>query len=277
VTQLKGFLLRHQLLSFFGLAYVISWALWAPVLAERLGVRGTRYATLLLFVGGFGPFLSALLLTFVERGSSGVKAILGRLVLWRVGFGWYLVAFYGFPAYGLLAIVLTGVSSPHSAVSAFQTIFLVLPLSIGTRFLVAGPLGEELGWRGYALPRLLETSKPLVASAVLGCLWAFWHTPLVLIPDWRGTVAVSLFFTIYPLALVALTLIFTWAYLGTGGSLLIAMLLHASYNATLYLFDELFGLGRVDAWATNAVSAVMLWVAALVLLIIRGPSLQSRG
>lgn len=277
MTQLKAFLLRHQLLSFFSLAYAISWTLWAPILAERLGVRGTRYATLLLFVGGFGPFLSALLLTFVERGFSGVKSILGRLVHWRVSFGWYLVAFYGFPTYGLLAIVLTGVSTLNSAFPALQTIFLVLPLSIGTRFLVAGPLGEELGWRGYALPRLLETSKPLVASAVLGCLWAFWHTPLMLVPDWRGTVTVSLFFTIYPLALVALTLIFTWAYLATGGSLLIAMLLHASYNATLYLFDELFGLGRVDAWTTNAVSAVMLWAAVIGLFIIRGPSLRSRG
>jgi membrane protease YdiL (CAAX protease family) len=277
VTRLNAFLLRHQLLSFFGLAYAISWALWAPVLTERLSVRGTWYATLLLFVGGFGPFLSALLLTYVELGFSGVKSILGRLVLWRVSFGWYLVAFYGFPIYGLLATVLIGVSSPISTFSALQTVFLVLPLSIGTRFLVAGPLGEELGWRGYALPRLLATSNAWVASAVLGCLWAFWHTPLMLVPDWRGTVTVNLFFTIYPLSLVALTLIFTWTYLGTGGSLLIAMLLHASYNATLYLFDELFGLGQVDAWTTNAVSAAMLWVAVLVLVIVRGSSLRSGG
>jgi membrane protease YdiL (CAAX protease family) len=274
VTRFRSFLRRHALLVFFVLAYSISWALWLPALSERFGAYRTGRATLLLFLGGFGPFLSALLLTWVEHGYVGAKKLLGRLVLWRVDFSWYLVALYGVPGYGLVASVLCGVASPREALAQLPIVLFALPFSVVTRFLIVGPLGEELGWRGYALPRMLAKHKPLKSSAALGILWAFWHAPLMLVPEWRGSVSAGAFLFIYPLSLAALTVIFTWVSLGTNGSLLVVMILHASYNATLYYLDNLFQLGRVESWTAMGATAAFLWAFVFVLVLMLGAGLR---
>ena len=276
MTRFRPFLRRHALLVFFVLAYSISWALWLPVISQSFDEYRTGRATLLLFVGGFGPFLSALLLTCVEHGYVGAKNLLGRLVLWRVGFSWYLVALYGFPVCGLVAIVLCGLASLSDVLSRLPFVLFALPFSTVTRFLIVGPLGEELGWRGYALPRMLAKHTPLKSSTALGILWAFWHVPLMLVPAWRGSVSAGAFLLIYPLSLVALTVIFTWVSLGTNGSLLLVMILHASYNATLYYLDDLFQLGRVESWAAMGATAAFLWAFVLVLVLMLGPGLRSQ-
>jgi membrane protease YdiL (CAAX protease family) len=105
---------------------------------------------------------------------------------------------------------------------------LAYPLAFATTFLLGGPLGEEPGWRGFALPRLQRRNGPLLGSVILGVLWALWHLPLFWTGVWNPpTIPNILMFIVM---ITALTIIMTWVFNHANGSLLITMLMHASFN-----------------------------------------------
>jgi len=198
-----------------------------------------------------GPSIAAIAVTALIDGRSGVGALLRRVTVWRVGVGWYLVAILG--PVGLLAVaawvnVLTG------AVVTAQSPLVDWP-ELGTLFVVqvvgvfAGAW-EELGWRGYALPRLLKRFSPLVASLCLGALWAIWHIPLFMSGELPWADAASI---------VVLSVLFTAVFVRTKQSVLIAFLMHAALNAAggvAVLWFE--GADRVQMyWSMTAVTAVV--------------------
>jgi membrane protease YdiL (CAAX protease family) len=127
-------------------------------------------------------------------------------------------------------------------------------------------VGEELGWRGYALPRLLASRSALSASLILGVLWGAWHLPTFLAP---GTPQYGLPFSAYVLLTTAYSVLFTWIYLHTRGSVLIATLFHGAIN----LFQGLF-LGGIDGARAWWLLVVAYGVAALVAVAITGPKLS---
>jgi membrane protease YdiL (CAAX protease family) len=274
VQSVKDILIRHPLATFFFLAHSLSWLIELPVILAHLQ-NGTRLrdGTLLLFLGSFGPSVAALILTAVSEGSTGVKALLERFSPRRAGLVWYAIALYGFPALGLLAITLGGVSSARDVLSQLPFALVAVPVNALTSFLILGPLGEELGWRGYALPRLQAAYGALGASGVLGLLWAFWHAPLMLFPEWRGDLPVWAFLTVYPLYTVPLTIIFTWAFNGSGGSVLIATVFHAGFNYTVFFFNQRFALGGYDTLQLLGVMSGLFWLVAIALIAFYGPSL----
>jgi membrane protease YdiL (CAAX protease family) len=210
--------------------------------------------SLLLIVGVFlGPTLSAFIMTGTTEGRAGIRRLLRRFVLWRVGLRWYLFVLIGPPVLAVLGtIVLPG------ALASFQTPDPLLPdpllpdpLSVlaylGLFVLVlvlGGPLGEEPGWRGFALPRLQRLHGPLVGSLILGPLWSFWHLPLNLNPSWShgaGSSGSAILVILNGLvATVAYTIIFTWVFNNTYGSLLIVILLHTSLDTFIDSLGELF-------------------------------------
>ncbi len=274
MNAVRDILLRRPLAAFFVLACGISWTVWLPAVWAHLQQgAGLEEGALLLFLGGFGPFAAALILSATSDGTVGVKALLKRLVQWRVDFAWYVVALYGFPALGLLTMVISAVASPQEVLSQGPTVLVAIPAYALTSFLVLGPLGEELGWRGYALPRLQVGCTALAASVILGLMWALWHAPLVLLPEWRNDLPVAPFLVLYPLYIIALTIIFTWVYNGAAGSVLITMVLHASFNYTIFFLNRTFGLSRYGPLAVQAVGVGVLWLVAGVLIAASGPKL----
>ena len=241
-------LARHPLLTFTVLTLVIS---WLPVIPYALGV----FPAPLL---ASGPFLAAIVTVAVVGGRKGVRAYFRRLIRWRVGVGWYVVAFLA-PVAGWAIVayvnVLLGAAAPTRAQLAGWS--LIVTATLG--FLI-NPLGgawEEPGWRGYALPLLLRRHSALVASAVLGVMWALWHLPLFLtgLIPWPDAALVF-----------ALSFVFTAIYLRTAGSVLIAFLLHASINGAGEFFLGLFAAGdRVRMyWIMAALCAVVVIVAIVV-------------
>ena len=156
---------KHPLIAFFVLAYLLTWWIY-PLL---------RFSPLLGIPGLFGPALAAIIMAAVTGGKSGVKQLLSRVVLWRVGVRWYVIAL-GLPT--VLSLAAAGLyylfdgSRPIQigAVSVLDFIVFVLVV------------GEELGWRGYALPLLLEQRSAVMASLILGVLWGLWHLPTFLVP-----------------------------------------------------------------------------------------------
>ncbi|HEX6286270.1 MAG TPA: CPBP family intramembrane glutamic endopeptidase [Acidimicrobiia bacterium] len=198
-----------------------------------------------------GPSIAAIAATALIDGRSGVVELVRRVVVWRVNVGWYLLALLGPLALFALA---AGVNTLMGASPVGR---LSLDWSEFGRLLLLQIVGvftgawEELGWRGYALPRMMSRLSPLVASLGLGVLWAIWHVPLFLAGDipWADAAFI-----------VAVSVLFTAVFVQTSQSVLIAFLMHASINAaggvTVLLFE---GGDRTQMyWAVSAVTAVVV-------------------
>ena len=220
----------HPVATFFVLAYLFSWVYWLVV----LGIMG-RDTRAWLVPGAFGPPLAALLVTGLIDGRHGIRAFLRRWVLWRVRARWYVLVLAGLPALGLLVGLLLGDWSERFAASGPSVI--VTYLATLSFLLVLGGGQEEPGWRGFALPRMQEHMGPLAASVGLGVLWGLWHLPVfALVPGYNSagsgvaSIAVSvLVFTL--VGAVGQSLFLTWLFNHTRGSVLLAVLAHASLNA----------------------------------------------
>ena len=179
----RGLLARHPLISFFVLAFAFSWIAWSPWYLSEAGIGLLPFdaegISGLLNVAALvvGPTLSAFIVTGVTEGRAGVRHLARRIVRWRVGLVWYLFVLIGIPLIMLLgAILLPGTLTSFDATSMPSGLtylgFFVLVTFLG------GPLFEEIGWRGFALPYLQPLRGPLVASLILGLVWALWHLPL---------------------------------------------------------------------------------------------------
>src|SRR3712207_4467334 len=219
----EGLLARHPLVSFFVIAYAGSWLVELPYVrfADGAGLLPFNWPIpfwVSAVVAPFaGPCLAAFVMAGVTGGRSGISRLLRRIVRWRVGLGWYLFAIVGIPAIMVLgAIVLPGVLASYQTPAL--SLVLTYPVTFVVALIIGGPLGEEIGWRGFALPRLQRLHGPLVGSLILGPIHVFWHLPLYWVPQWgtpRDTVLDLLW---YFLAGFAATFIYAWLFNNTRGS-----------------------------------------------------------
>jgi uncharacterized protein len=262
---IKALLARHPLVSFFVLAYAGTWLFELPyVLSEYgAGLLPTKSPVLLWTspVSVFmGPFLSAFVMTGVTEGREGVHRFLRRFVLWRVGFRWYLFALFGVPVIALLSVVVL-----PGTLASYQGLGVLAPLPLLGIFLYAlfpgGALGEEPGWRGFALPRLQSMHGPLLGSLILGVLWGLWHLPLFLTP-WNVLSTFNV--VVFVLTTTCLAIMYTWVFNNTKGSVLMAILIHATFNwftiplGTLFPAPILSNYGLLPILGGFGVFAVVL-------------------
>lgn len=261
---------RRPFLIFYSLALVISWSFWVPVVLSS-GSLPYWSSVFFLISGAFGPTLSAILLTAMDGGTSAVRRLFGRLLRWRVGVRWYLAALLLPAALSFCAIalyVLLGGVAPrlYSPVPWYS-----LPAYFLAILFFVGPLPEEMGWRSYALPILQAKRSALSASVILGLSWALWHLPLV----WTGeTYWHGIPFPLFTLAMVALAILFTWAYNGTGESLPIVLLFHAAINFTLTLVP-VQPTDTMPLWL-SLIGVGLLWAVALAVVMCEGSARLTR-
>ena len=198
-----------------------------------------------------GPSIAAIAVTALIDGRSGVGALLRRVTVWRVGVRWYLIALLGPVALLAAAAWVNVLAGAQVATEGPLVDWLELGRLFGLQVVgvFAGPW-EELGWRGYALPRLLKRFSPLVASLAVGVLWAVWHIPLFMSGELPWADAAPI---------VVLSILFTAVFVRTKQSVLIAFLMHAALNAAGGIAVLLFeGSDRVQMyWSMTAVSAVV--------------------
>jgi uncharacterized protein len=258
MSYLVSLIRRHPLISFFVLAYALSW--WGVILYTINHDLPP--------VASFGPFLAALVMLAITHGKAGVLGLLKRMVRWRVGPAWYAAAF-GLPvAITLCATVLNvllGAQAPSAAELGGWTgllpTFFILLLIPGF-----GGAWEEPGWRGYALPQLQTGRSALFASLILGVLIAGWHLPLMVV----GQVHYSDIVTI-----MGAVVVFNWVFNNANGSVLIIMLMHATNNAVsgTFIFPMFSGADSVRlGWLLAAV-----WCAVAIGVVLwAGPAHLSR-
>jgi len=215
-----------SILWFFAIAFVWSWTCW--LVSTLIRENFPFGASALALTGGFGPSIAAVIMVVQGEGIAGLRQWLRRCLQWRVGWHWLLLAFL-FPLVfmGLAAAVHVALGGTLPASPAAGHALLVV-LNFFLIFLVGGPLGEEFGWRGYALPALQVRWGWRTASLVLGGVWAVWHLPLFYS---AGTVQSQLPMGLHVLSTVASSVLFAWLYNRTRASLIPALLLHTAVNA----------------------------------------------
>src|SRR4051812_48032677 len=267
----EALLARHPLLFYFVFAYAGTWLTELPYVLSADGSGLLSYSSPLLIWTSpvcvfMGPFLAAFIMTGVTEGRAGVRSFLRRFVLWRVGLGWYLFVLAGVPAILVLSvIVLPGVLGSFQGLATLAPLPLLFLAVYG--FFLSGPLGEEPGWRGFALPRLQSLHGPLVGSLILGPLWALWHLPLFFTP-WNTLSTFNV--VVFVLATTCLSIIYTWAFNNTKGSLLIAILLHWSFNVSTLIVAPLFLAPIVLDYGLLPILPGFGVVALLIVVLTRG-------
>jgi membrane protease YdiL (CAAX protease family) len=247
-----------SLLAFFVLTFALTWAAWF--------VPGTSVGGPVFLLGVFAPAIVALGLTAFAEGRNGVAQLLARIAKWQVAGRYYVFAVAYMAAVKVTAAVIHRlVLGVWPALGDGQLIAMLAAIPVST----VVQAGEEVGWRGYALPRLAARLGLGGAGALVGILWALWHLPLFFRPD-GGTEGQS--FGLYIAFVTAISVAMAWLYTRTEGSLLLPMLMHASINNTTFIplaapravtpisFD-----GSAIAWISVGVAwtvaAVLLWLS----------------
>ena len=208
---------RTRIWVFFVVTFAWSWTCW--LVSVTIKPQSPPLATTLMFVGSFGPSLAAVLVVANADGRAGLRAWLGRCLQWRIGWRWLAFALL-FPGVltalaAALHVVMGGSIGPSPAAGhALMTaanFFLIL--------LLGGPLGEEFGWRGYALPGLQDRMGWRMASLGLGLVWGVWHLPLFFI---EGTSQAHIPLALFFLSVAAMSVLFAWLVNHTKGSVVAA-------------------------------------------------------
>jgi uncharacterized protein len=258
---------RYPLVAYFVLAYAISWGFWLPLAASSHNLIPIDLPAVVFYnLAALGPVLAAVIISGIEGGKPAIRALLGKLLKWRVGVRWYLAALLGYPALCLagsgLDLLLGGVPSwPPPDLADLHMPFWFL-LVIMPPFV----LGEEIGWRGYALPRIQSGHGALSASFILSVLWGLWHIPSFLM---RDSIHQDQPFLLWMVWLFLMTVVLTWLYNNTGGSVLHAWFFHVAMNYAGFLIPATMR-GR-------AIGSVFILVAIVLIVILAGPARLSRS
>ena len=259
---------RLALPGFFLLTFAVTWTAWlAPTARGTSWIFGLGGPVFLL--GVFAPAFVALALTAHGEGRAGVHRLLARIGKWQVGAGFYFFAILYMAASKLLAALVHRIVVGNWPTFGDTPVALMLGAILVSTWAQAG---EEVGWRGYALPRLATYVGLGAASVFIGVIWALWHVPLFFL---QGSGSDGQSFPIYLLHVTALSVAMSWLYWKTEGSLLLVMLMHASVNNTTGIVpaavpnavDVMSPDGSLVAWVTVGMSWV---VAALLLSRMRG-------
>jgi membrane protease YdiL (CAAX protease family) len=248
----------RTLIAFFVLTYALTWAMFITVALAVPAHTPAGYALVLL--GAFAPAIVSLLLTARDAGADGVRALLGRIAIVDVPMRYYVFAI------SYMAAVKLAAAAIHRLLMGAWPAFGAEPLALvplAIAFSTPFQAGEEIGWRGYALPRLAERFGLARASVLLGVIWACWHIPQFYIAD-ADTYHQS--FLVWAPQVVALSIALAWLYTRTGGSLLLVMLMHSAVNNSKDIVPSAApgvpGVFSLHASAVSWLTLALLWIGA---------------
>ena len=258
VPWLTNWVKRSPLASYFILIFGIEWLL-------VLILSSLASPVVALLIGSWLPNCVGLLVTGVASGWAGLRELFSKVVLWRVGVRWYVAAILAPVGTAFVAIGLAQLlgGAPPDPAPASQ----LLPIALAAVF--TGAMGEELGWRGTALPRLQARWNPLVSALVLGPVWGLYHLPAFFLSGLPQQNAPLVPFMV---AALGITILMSWIFNRTGGSLITVFLCHCAFNFVGNA-TGVFGVSSVSRlW-----SGILLVVAIAVVALDWTRFTQSRG
>jgi membrane protease YdiL (CAAX protease family) len=266
---------EHDLVLYLLIAFGWTWLLWLPsVLISLTDNRSLMYwmhdvevsfGLFFLVIGAilstFGPLVGAFTMTGLRQGRQGARDLWRRFWDVRRAGPWLAVGF-------LLPVLLVALPVVVSAGGRSRLPWLSRPYLIPCWFLNnftrSGGMSEEFGWRGYALPRLQERTNALAASMILGVIWAVWHVPLWFLP---GSSQQGSSFWAFLAALVLISVLYTWLYNNSRGSVLVVVVFHAMNNTMAQMFPG--ATSRPAYW-------IVLVALVVLVLLVYGPRRLAR-
>jgi len=253
---------------FFALACLISWGVWVPTM---LWLPESAQTPLLL-LGAFGPWLAAMLMVAREPTSGSVRAWLRLSFDPRIGWRWYVIGGLGLPV--IMALMHHGIYLELGGASGFHwTLEMLAYPVVMVLTAILGGGQEELGWRAYATPRLVENHHPILASAIVGVVWVIWHLPLYATGDWSGKDQTLLWFFLYA---IALSITMTWLYFRSHRCVIPVMLLHGATNVIFRYFPREDVVLTTMETDFDILKTIAYWVVAAAIIISTRGSLGVR-
>lgn len=258
--MIVSWLRRHALPGYFALTYGISWGGTLVVLAATgfdLTVLRPLDTSVIFVCMLLGPSIAGLTMTVLLNGRAGLRELGSRLLRWRIAPRWYALALLTMPLLMLAVLWTLSVTAGPAFTPRFQWSMFAVGL-------VAG-MFEEVGWTGFAAPRLLQRWRPFVAGLSLGLVWATWHA----LVDFRQNYSAMghgwllEFAVLYLATLTAYRVLMTAVYARTG-SLLLAMLMHASYTGSLLALFPATSFEQALVWQTTLAAALWLVVTLAI-------------
>ena len=242
----SGQLIDWPLIAFFALAYAIAWGTFGIVAiiarqsgldsAQTLMTMGEAFqfegvslsvphwlVYLLTRLADFAFSIAGILMIAVTAGRAGLRELWQRLTRWRISLGWYAAGLLPIGLHGAATLLAGALPSADFSTGTLSTALFSLQAGFFISLFLRGAMGEELGLRGFALPRLQATMSPFRASLIIGVLWGAWHLPVLIGRDLLSIVAFSLLS-------IGLSFLFTWLFNGSGGSIIPVLLFHAAQN-----------------------------------------------
>jgi membrane protease YdiL (CAAX protease family) len=230
---MKAWLKRHSLILYFLIAYAVTWSFEIPLALSVQGLIRARVPLWTHYFASFGPLVAAVLVTILTEGRDAVRALVGRIFKWRVNWRYYaFAALIPLALFGLAVIldrVLTGAWPDLSLLGKADYLPDLGPLGVLVLWFLTYGLGEETGWRGYALPHLQSTHRATTSTLILAVLWACWHLPAFFYRDTYMALGL-LGFPMFAFSLLFAAMVFTWLYNATRGSILLVIIFHAFFN-----------------------------------------------
>jgi membrane protease YdiL (CAAX protease family) len=255
MNDVKKFEIRNILL-FLLVTFTWTWLFWLPSVLSPTG-NSNQIIFILFIIGGYGPFVGAFLLTFINERKSGVKTLWKRFWNGKIELKWLLTTFLLIPSLyilsSMIAIVFQG--DPPTLDWLSQP-WLIIGYIITAFF--AGGFPEEFGWRGYALDRFHVEWNLISSSLIIGIIWGFWHLPIWFMPDDSHSLGIFNFL-LFLLDVVFVSILFTWLYNKTNGSILIAVILHTMLNFTSFVIF----LSRLG----EEIYRILLYIIGIILIV----------
>jgi membrane protease YdiL (CAAX protease family) len=263
-SQPSNWIKKHPLTAYFSLAFLITWILISPLVLSALNLLPFKVSEHWHSLGALGPIGAALIVTAMIGGKAGLSEFWGRLTKWKVGAGRIFISIFSPFVMFLLSVLIVQVSGNASLdfgklTSSEYTTFAGLGILLLPA--IAYGIGEEAGWRGFALPRLQNGRNALWATFLLSIFWALWHIPMFF---YRFEFSIGMVIGFF-IGLFAGAIWMTFLYNSTGGSTLMVALWHTTWNIV-----NVIGLD-VSVDAVSWMSA-MVMIAAVVVLIVGKPS-----
>lgn len=246
---------NRSLMLYFVLAYAISWSIGIPLALKHQGILAISIPDWLHYFVAYGPLLSALLVTYFSEGSHGIKQLGAKMLLWKVHPIWWAVAVSPLLVGALCMAALGLVTGEPIALAELGNVNFLPPLGLAALplWLFTFGIGEEVGWRGFALPRLQRSRSALQATLILSVLWALWHLPQFFYL-FDPAIAIG-----WLLGLMCGAVLFTWLFNSSNGSILIVAIWHGCFN---FMSASDAGSGVLAAVVSTL---VMVWAVVVIL------------
>lgn len=255
-----------RIIAFFLLAYCITWGFSAVVYYnESVKILPSSIISMLNLFTGYGPAISAMIISYIQAGTVGIKALLNRYIRWKVAIQWYAFALFSPLLLSITTVIIDvflggTVPTLFSAPSVPEgNPIIMLPIVFILVFFQTG-FAEETGWRGFALPALQKRFSPLVASILIGIIWALWHF---------GPMSTQVSLGVwYIIDVIAISIIITWIFNRTNGSLLIVALFHTAINVTVWIIPTMPVVSNAQHTNSYIIHTLLLCLLAVSIIIL---------